>query len=85
MAIELLAGERKENETDKAVIACNDYLRLSVGRSLEKLCEYYRVQSVGATLTYTIHQSASIPRRPARPPTESSSMVITGVCFRGID
>ena len=41
MAVELLAGERKENESDKAVIACNDYLRLGSGRSLRKLAKKY--------------------------------------------
>ena len=41
MAVELLAGERKENESDKAVIACNDYLLMGHGRSLDKLCERY--------------------------------------------
>lgn len=39
--IELLAGERQESETDKAAIACNDYLRMGPGRSLEKLQEVY--------------------------------------------
>lgn len=34
---ELLAGERKEGETDRAVQACNDYLRMGPGRSLSKL------------------------------------------------
>jgi hypothetical protein len=33
----LLAGERGEHETDRAVQACNDYLRLGPGRSLPKL------------------------------------------------
>lgn len=38
----LLAGERDEKEPNRAIIACNDYLRLGSGRSLEKLCERYR-------------------------------------------
>lgn len=38
---ELLAGERKEGETDRAVQACNDYLRLGPGRSLSKLLSKY--------------------------------------------
>ena len=37
----LLAGERKENETDRAVQACNDYLRMGPGRSLSKLLTKY--------------------------------------------
>lgn len=42
MVVELLAGERNEGESDKAVIACNDFLRLGSGRSLPKLLEKYR-------------------------------------------
>ena len=38
---ELLAGERKENETGRSVQACNDYLRLGSGRSIEKLHRNY--------------------------------------------
>lgn len=37
----LLAGERQEHETDRAVQACNDYLRLGPGRSLSKLLGKY--------------------------------------------
>lgn len=44
MSVQLLAGERKEGETDKAVIALNDYLRMGAGRSLERLHEQYRQQ-----------------------------------------
>lgn len=32
-----MAGERKDNETDKAVIACNAFMRMGAGRSLVKL------------------------------------------------
>ena len=39
--LELLAGERKDNESDRAVQACNDYLRLGAGRSLRKLAQKY--------------------------------------------
>ncbi len=35
--LEPLAGERKDNETDRAVQACNDYLRMGPSRSLPKL------------------------------------------------
>lgn len=38
---ELLAGERKPSETDRAVQACNDYLRMGAGRSLRKLLQKY--------------------------------------------
>jgi hypothetical protein len=38
---ELLAGERKDNETDRAVQSCNDYLRMGPARSLSKLLIKY--------------------------------------------
>lgn len=38
---ELLAGEYKDNETPRAVQACNDYLRMGPGRSLSKLLAKY--------------------------------------------
>jgi hypothetical protein len=38
---ELLAGERKDNESDRAVIALNDYLRMGPSRSLRKLAQKY--------------------------------------------
>lgn len=41
MCVELLAGERQKNETDKAVQACNDYLRMGAGRSFNKLLAKY--------------------------------------------
>jgi len=40
----LLAGRRQKGETRRAVIACNDYLRMGPGRSLAKLCKLYRSQ-----------------------------------------
>jgi hypothetical protein len=43
--IELLSGQRQNGETDKAVQACNDWLRLGSGRSLPKLLEQYRQSS----------------------------------------
>ncbi len=49
MAVQLLVGERHEKETDKAVIACNDYLRMGSGRSLEKLYKHYRQQNDSET------------------------------------
>lgn len=42
MIIQPLVGERQPNETDKAVLACNDYLRMGASRSLEKLHERYQ-------------------------------------------
>lgn len=39
--VELLAGQRIESESSKAIQACNDYLRMGPGRSLQKLCQTY--------------------------------------------
>lgn len=39
--IALLAGEPGRRETDAAIVACNDYLRLGPGRSLQKLIQKY--------------------------------------------
>lgn len=40
--LELLSGQRQSGETDLAVIACNDWLRLGSGRSLPALVEQYQ-------------------------------------------
>lgn len=40
----LLAGEQQPGEHRKAVIACNDYLRLGPGRSMAKLLQHYDLQ-----------------------------------------
>ena len=40
--IELLAGERAAGESNKAVQACNDYLRMGTDRSLAKLLGRYQ-------------------------------------------
>lgn len=42
MTVELLVGELKEGESNKAVMACNDYLRMGIGRSLFKLYDRYQ-------------------------------------------
>ncbi len=46
--IELLAGERQERENNKAVVACNDYLRMGPGRSLAKLLHRYQAAAEAA-------------------------------------
>lgn len=43
---ELLAGERHQNESDKAVSACNDWLNLGEGRTLSSLLEIYTNQDI---------------------------------------
>lgn len=42
MALEPLNGKRQRGESDNAVIACNDYLRMGPGRSLANLLERYQ-------------------------------------------
>lgn len=39
--LSLLVGERQSGESDKAVIACNDYLRLGAGRTFGALVQNY--------------------------------------------
>jgi hypothetical protein len=41
MTLVLLAGERKPGESNRAVQACNDYLRMGPGRSLVDLIKKY--------------------------------------------
>ena len=43
--IEPLAGQRQSGESSKAVVACNDYLRMGVGRSLRGLIQKYNEDS----------------------------------------
>lgn len=43
MAVVLLAGTAAKGESNQAIIACNDYLRMGIGRSLAKLIARYRV------------------------------------------
>lgn len=40
--LEPLRGQRQKSESDKAVQACNDWLRLGPGRSLRELLDKYR-------------------------------------------
>jgi hypothetical protein len=44
---ELLAGVRNEYETDTEVMACNDYLRMGVSRSIAGLARQYKRESNG--------------------------------------
>jgi hypothetical protein len=39
--IEPLSGSRQKGESDNAVVACNDWLRMGSGRSLPALLEHY--------------------------------------------
>lgn len=42
MTIELVSGEIQKGETKRAIQACNDYVRMGPGRSLEKLLVSYQ-------------------------------------------
>ena len=44
----LIVGLRQNGETHKAVIACNDYLRMGAGRSLSKLTQKYQESNTKA-------------------------------------
>jgi len=47
--IQPLTGQRHDRETDAAVVACNDYLRMGIGRSLRGLLE--SIQNTDKSLT----------------------------------
>lgn len=68
--LDLLAGERQESESDRAVQACNDYLRMGPGRTLPKLTQKYgksRKKSEPPTDSYnTLERWSSIFGWPAR-------------------
>lgn len=52
--IPLLAGQRQERESDAAVVACNDYLRMGPGRSLRGLQQTYSETTAGKPPTKNI-------------------------------
>jgi hypothetical protein len=64
MAVALLAGERHDKESEKAVQACNDYLRMGPGRSLRRLSDVYI-------------QQASSDAQAAKPPTTKPNTLFT--------
>lgn len=39
--LELLSGQRQSGESDNAVVACNDWLRMGTGRTLSRLLSKY--------------------------------------------
>lgn len=45
----MLAGERQKRESQRAIIACNDYLRLGPSRSFSKLIAKYAAEQNTAT------------------------------------
>jgi len=53
--ITLLSGNRQEGESRKAMIACNDFLRLGSGRSLPLLLKQYRDSQLKAAPTQSIN------------------------------
>jgi hypothetical protein len=40
-----LSGERQKSETDIAVVACNDWLRMGEGRNLRELIDQYQLKA----------------------------------------
>lgn len=59
--LSLLAGERQSGESGKAVIACNDFMRLGAGRTFRSLLQKYNevkksqapTQSFGTIITWS--------------------------------
>lgn len=50
-----LVGERQNGESDSAVIACNDWLRMGPGRTLSLLAEKYREKPQKTVPTQSLH------------------------------
>lgn len=46
-----LIGDRQSSESDKAVLACNDFLRLGAGRTIAALAEKYEETPKGSSPT----------------------------------
>lgn len=53
--LELLAGSRYENESDKSVQACNDWLRLGAGRTITLLLEQYEFMPENTSPTKSLN------------------------------
>lgn len=54
MAIELVAGDKAKGETQRALLACNDYLRMGPGRSLRTLQAQYREVAQSSAPTHAL-------------------------------
>lgn len=59
----LLIGERYEGESDKAVVACNDFLRFGPGRSLPLLVQKYGDMRRSAVPTQSLDTLQAWSRR----------------------
>ncbi|MCC6454181.1 MAG: hypothetical protein IT328_04510 [Caldilineaceae bacterium] len=55
MAVELVAGEKLPGESKKAIIACNDWLRLGPGRTLVALVGKYAEMHQSTPPTRSLH------------------------------
>ena len=53
--VELLSGQRQSKESDKAVIACNDWLRMGSGRTLTGVLEKYELLRTSTSPTQSFH------------------------------
>jgi hypothetical protein len=49
-----LKGQRQKGETDSAIVACNDWLRLGTGRTLPELAQKYGDMQPSATPTQSV-------------------------------
>ena len=48
--VELLAGQRQKRESYRAILACNDYLRMGPTRSLRKLADRHKATQTDTAL-----------------------------------
>ncbi len=65
--VELLSGQRHDGESNAAIIACNDWLRLGPGRSLRRLLDIY-FQAKNPPKPTSTHQNSPY-QLPYEPPT----------------
>jgi hypothetical protein len=49
--VELLSGQRQKSESDKAIIACNEWLRMGPGRSIADLVQKFTDSNSGSQPT----------------------------------
>ena len=55
MELQPLKGQRQNSESDNAIIACNDYLRLGIGRTIPLLLEKYEFTPESTSPTKSLH------------------------------
>lgn len=60
MKLEPIVGRARAGESSKAIVACNDWLRIGPGRSLSGLLDFYASHYEGARKNAKTHQNAPI-------------------------